>query len=64
MLELIVSQHCQAYGGNMERFIVLTSTAEWFVDIQDTARLHVAVLTNPDVVNERIILYAEHYTWK
>jgi nucleoside-diphosphate-sugar epimerase len=47
-----------------ERYFILTRIAEWFVDIQDTARLHVAALTNPDVRNERIILYAEHYTWK
>ena len=37
---------------------------EWFVDVQDSARLHVAALTNPDVKNERIIAYGEHFTWK
>lgn len=44
--------------------LTLTIFAEWFVDVQDTARLHVAALTNPEVKNERIIAYSEHFTWK
>jgi hypothetical protein len=47
-----------------ERYALLTIFTEWFVDVQDSARLHVAALTNPDVKNERIIAYAEHCTWK
>lgn len=43
---------------------VLTKTIEWFVDVQDSARLHVAAFTYPTVKNERIIAYSEHYTWK
>ncbi len=33
-------------------------TTEWFVDVQDVARLHVAALINPDVKNERIFAFA------
>ncbi|KAI9170597.1 Aldehyde reductase 2 [Paramyrothecium foliicola] len=36
---------------------------QWFVDVQDSARLHVAALANPNVENERIIAYAGHFTW-
>jgi nucleoside-diphosphate-sugar epimerase len=37
---------------------------EWFVDVQDVGRLHVAALTNPDVNNERIFAFAEPFNWK
>ena len=36
---------------------------QWFVDVQDTARLHVAALINPSIKNERIFAYADVYTW-
>lgn len=37
---------------------------EYFVDVQDTGRIHVAVMTNSDVQNERILAFAEPFTWK
>lgn len=39
------------------------STAEYFVDVRDSARLHVAALTNPDVKSERIFAFAEAFNW-
>ncbi|KAH8684064.1 hypothetical protein BGZ61DRAFT_507595 [Ilyonectria robusta] len=36
---------------------------QWFVDVQDSARLHVAALTDLTVREERILAYSEHYTW-
>ncbi|KUJ16771.1 NAD(P)-binding protein [Mollisia scopiformis] len=35
---------------------------QYFVDVQDCARLHVSALTNPDVKNERLFAYASPYT--
>lgn len=32
---------------------------EYFIDVQDTARLHVAAAIHPDVVSERIFGFAE-----
>ncbi|PQE29196.1 hypothetical protein CJF30_00004232 [Rutstroemia sp. NJR-2017a BBW] len=40
----------------------LTSVQEYFIDVQDTARLHVSALTNPDVKNERLFGFAEPFT--
>lgn len=34
---------------------------EWFIDVQDVARLHVAGLLNPDLENERILGFAEKF---
>lgn len=36
---------------------------EWFVDVKDTARLHVASLANPSVQNERILAFAAPFNW-
>ncbi|KAF2454065.1 hypothetical protein BDY21DRAFT_291983 [Lineolata rhizophorae] len=36
---------------------------QYFVDVQDVARLHVAALTFEDVAGERIFACAEHYNW-
>ncbi|KAH8754295.1 hypothetical protein F5883DRAFT_632579 [Diaporthe sp. PMI_573] len=36
---------------------------QWFVDVQDSARLHVGALIDPAINNERIISYATHFTW-
>jgi len=36
---------------------------QWFVNVQDTARLHVAALIDPSIVNERIFAFSEPYTW-
>lgn len=40
----------------------LTRT-EWFVNVQDTARLHVAALIDADIKNERVFAYAEPFNW-
>lgn len=37
--------------------------SEYFVDVRDTARLHVAALINPSVKSERIFAFAEPYNW-
>lgn len=37
--------------------------AEYYVDNQDTARLHLAALIDPSAQNERILAYGEPYTW-
>lgn len=36
---------------------------ELFVDVRDTARLHVAALTQPDVQNERIFAFSKPFNW-
>ncbi|OJD35910.1 aldehyde reductase ii [Diplodia corticola] len=36
---------------------------EWFVDVQDNGRLHVAALTHPDVCGERVFACASPYNW-
>jgi len=36
---------------------------EWFVNVQDTARLHVAALIDADIKNERVFAYAEPFNW-
>lgn len=38
--------------------------ADFYVDVEDTARLHVAALLHPTVSSERIFAYAKAYTWK
>lgn len=35
---------------------------ELFINVQDRARLHVAALIYPDIVNERTFGFAETYT--
>ncbi|KAF2796354.1 NAD(P)-binding protein [Melanomma pulvis-pyrius CBS 109.77] len=35
----------------------------WYVDTEDTALLHVAALTLPDVNNERIFAFGERFCW-
>lgn len=37
--------------------------AEWMVDVADTARLHVAALTDVDIVNERLFAFSEVYNF-
>jgi hypothetical protein len=34
------------------------------VDVDDTARLHVATLISKSINNERILAFAKPYTWK
>lgn len=38
-------------------------TIDWFVDVVDASRLHVAALINPTVKSERIFAYSETYNW-
>jgi hypothetical protein len=38
--------------------------ADFHVDVQDTARLHLAALLHPEIQNERIFAYATPYTWR
>ncbi|KAF2250780.1 NAD(P)-binding protein, partial [Trematosphaeria pertusa] len=37
---------------------------EWFVDVEDSALLHIAVLTQPDVQNERLFAFAGPFCYK
>lgn len=36
---------------------------EWYVNVEDTARIHVAALASKEVQNERIFAYAAPYNW-
>jgi len=36
---------------------------QWMVNVTDTALLHVAALLDPEVQNERIMAFAERYSW-
>ncbi|KAL8724254.1 MAG: hypothetical protein Q9181_006908 [Wetmoreana brouardii] len=36
---------------------------QWMVDVQDTARLHVAALIDPDVENQRILAFAHPFNF-
>lgn len=36
---------------------------QWYVDVEDDALLHVAALTQPDVVSERLFAMAGRFTW-
>lgn len=42
---------------------LLIASTEWFVDVQDCARLHVAALLHQGIVNERIFAWAEPFNW-
>lgn len=35
---------------------------EWFVDVKDDARVHVAALLDPNVNSERLFAYADKFT--
>ncbi|KAL2194438.1 hypothetical protein P885DRAFT_42573 [Corynascus similis CBS 632.67] len=37
---------------------------DFFVDVQDNARIHVAALIHPEVQDQRIFAYAAPYTWR
>jgi hypothetical protein len=37
--------------------------AEHYIDVRDTARLHLGALIHPDVSGERIFGFAEPYNW-
>jgi len=49
------------FAGRMEE--VKGVPPQWFVDVRDTALLHLACLTNEDVANECVFAYAEPYNW-
>lgn len=36
---------------------------EYYIDVVDNARLHVAALTDTSIVNQRILGFAEPFTW-
>ncbi|KAH8432832.1 uncharacterized protein LDX57_010461 [Aspergillus melleus] len=36
---------------------------QWYINVEDTARLHVVALLNPDVKGERIFAFAAPFTW-
>ncbi|KAL8895906.1 MAG: hypothetical protein Q9207_007957 [Kuettlingeria erythrocarpa] len=36
---------------------------QWMVDVQDTGRLHVAALIDPDVEGQRILAFAHPFNW-
>lgn len=36
---------------------------QWFVNVQDTAKLHVAALVDEDIKSERIFAFAHTYNW-
>ncbi|KAL8945604.1 MAG: hypothetical protein Q9222_007876 [Ikaeria aurantiellina] len=36
---------------------------QWVVDVQDTARLHVAALIDPEVESQRILAFAHPFNW-
>ncbi|KAH8689555.1 putative cinnamoyl-CoA reductase [Talaromyces proteolyticus] len=37
--------------------------AQWFVDVEDTAKIHTIALLDPEVSSERIFAFAATYTW-
>ncbi len=48
--------------GNVEE-VAKRYGPQWMVDVQDTARLHVAALVDPDVENQRILAFAHPFNW-
>jgi nucleoside-diphosphate-sugar epimerase len=59
-----MAYHLVSIAGRFERGRFLTGTQVWFVDVQDTARFHVAALTKPDIQNERMLAFAELWNAK
>lgn len=51
----------QTWLGNTLHFDIVPS--QYFIDIEDTALLHLAALTQPDVQNERILGFVEPYSY-
>ncbi|KAL5095113.1 hypothetical protein Trisim1_003722 [Trichoderma cf. simile WF8] len=43
--------------------ILPNCNAKYFVDVRDTARLHVAALLDPKIKEERIFAFAQEYNW-
>ncbi|KAK4543890.1 hypothetical protein LTR36_004664 [Oleoguttula mirabilis] len=42
---------------------ILDFPPQWFVDVRDTAKLHVAALIDPSANGQRIFAFAEPYSW-
>jgi len=54
----------EAYGKPVhDGFSWRMLSPQWFVDVRDTAPLHVAALIFPDVKNERIFAFAESFNY-
>ena len=51
----------QIYKGNLDA--VKDLPPHWMVDVNDTARIHIAALLHPDVANERILAYGHPFNW-
>jgi nucleoside-diphosphate-sugar epimerase len=43
--------------------IVATAPADYFIDVRDTAKLHIAALVDPDTSSERLWGFAERFNW-
>jgi nucleoside-diphosphate-sugar epimerase len=43
--------------------VVATAPAAYFIDVRDTAKLHIAALVDPDTSNERLWGFAERFNW-
>ncbi|EED23358.1 cinnamoyl-CoA reductase, putative [Talaromyces stipitatus ATCC 10500] len=65
--------HPQIHGSSMgytrnvlkgDSSIMSLLPAQWFIDVEDTAKLHVIALLDPEVQFERIFGFAELYYWK
>ncbi|KAL4876915.1 hypothetical protein BJY04DRAFT_231200 [Aspergillus karnatakaensis] len=44
-------------------FVVRSFPPQWYVNVEDTARLHVIALLNPSVINKRIWAFAGKFNW-
>ncbi|KAF2475134.1 NAD dependent epimerase/dehydratase family protein [Lindgomyces ingoldianus] len=47
-------------GNTMPAFMI---PPEWYVDVEDTALLHIAALTQPDVQNERVLAFGGRFNY-
>lgn len=43
--------------------LLIVDGSEYFVDVRDTARLHLIALVAPQVQGERLFAFAEPYNW-
>lgn len=48
---------------NSWRRVLITRVSEYFIDVRDTARLHVAALLDLDLQSSRIFAYAHALNW-
>jgi len=55
---------CPHVCPNAPKFSDLANTvSEWYVNVKDTARIHVAALLSSSISNERIFAFANTFTW-